>query len=332
MADKIKEDGLDDVITGFGLLNEPFGDCNKLNYQMFLDNGFEIMKSTLGDDIQLYVADMFQADLFNDGKWWLEPKYKGTYLDSHYYNIFSPYSRSMSPQDHIEVVCHPEPRKRIDDCCFEDPENKTEPSQGVGRIVTEWSAAFDCMPGNLLSEVIMPGIRENGVAPLMDRTLSPERQDFLRKFMEAQIVSYEDADTPGLSVGWFFWTFKTEGGAYAEWDFLRGVREGWVPTIAPPNVSSQSLYGTCDEIHARTNETMDVVHAFPWGDEPYWGVNVPSSDSQQSKPSKEPSIMNPLNWLLILAIVLVAALSHVLRKRCSKRRQYSTIGSIEVTC
>jgi hypothetical protein len=151
--------------------------------------------------------------------------------------------------------------------------------------------------------------------------------------MEAQIVSFEVADIPGLSVGWFFWTFKTEGGGYAEWDFLRGVKEGWVPTIAPPNVTSQSLYGTCDQIHDRTNETMDIVHAFPWGDEPYWGVHVASTDSpppsnQQSLHSY--SVVNWLNWFLVVAILLVATLWYVVRKRCSKKRQYSTIGSIEV--
>jgi hypothetical protein len=41
--------------------------------------------------------------------------------------------------------------------------------------------------------------------------------------------------------------------------------------------------------------------------------------------------MNRLNWLLNVVILLVAVLLHVIRKCWSKkRRQYSTIGSIEV--
>jgi glucan 1,3-beta-glucosidase len=325
VADRIKKDGLDDVITGFGLLNEPFGDCDKLKYQMFLDNGFEIMRSTLGDDIFLYVADLFQANLFNDGQWWLSPEYQGTYLDSHYYNIFDPYSRAMSPQEHIDEVCHPQEGMRIEDCCFMDaPEGNTEPSHGVQRIVTEWSAAFDCMPGDLL-QVVMKGIQDNGVAPLMDRQLSPERQGFLTKFMQAQIVEYEKADIQGLSVGWFFWTFKTEGGAYAEWDFLRGVKEGWVPTIAPPHVASASMYGSCQEIQDSTTESMDIVHPFPWGDEPYWGVQ-PEPTTNHGK-----HILSRFDWLCILAIVAIAIAGRVIRKRCSKRRQYSSLETVEIS-
>ena len=335
VADRIKRDGLADVITGFGLLNEPFGDCNKIKYQMFLDIGFEIMRSTLGPDISLYVADMFQSELFNDGKWWLDSKYQGTYLDSHYYNIFDPYSRAMSPQKHIDEVCHPEEGKRIDDCCFEDAPADIKPSQGVGRIVTEWSAAFDCMPGDLLNEVVMRGIQDNGVAPLLDRQLSSERQDFLRKFMKAQIVSYERASIPGLSVGWFFWTLKTEGGAYAEWDFLRGLKDGWVPTIAPPDVSSESIYGTCEEIQARTNETMDVVHAFPWGDEPYWRVDMNTSSSEPTNQANENSTtrsMSRLNWLFILLFLGVAIAWRLIRHLCNrKRREYSIVGTEEMS-
>jgi hypothetical protein len=30
-----------------------------------------------------------------------------------------------------------------------------------------------------------------------------------------------------LGRGWFYWSLKMEGGAFIEWDFLRGVREGW---------------------------------------------------------------------------------------------------------
>ena len=203
----------------------------------------------------------------------------------------------------------------------------TKPSQGVGRIVTEWSAAYDCMPGDLLNEVVMKGIQDNGVAPLFDRQLSPERQDFLRKFMQAQIVSYEEASIPGLSVGWFFWTLKTEGGAYAEWDFLRGLQEGWVPTIAPPDVSSESIYGTCEDIQARTNETMDVVHAFPWVDEPYWRVDMNTSSSEVSDEVNGNDKMRSTSWLFILLIVAVAIAWRVIRRLCGKKRHYSSIDT-----
>lgn len=323
VADRIKKDGLDDVITGFGLLNEAFGDCDKFKYQQFLDNGFEIMRSTLGPDISLYVADLFQANLFDDGQWWLDSKYQGTYLDSHYYNIFDAYSRAMSPQEHVDEVCQPEKGKRVDDCCFEDDAD-AKPSQGVGRIVTEWSAAFDCMPGDLL-EVVMKEIQETGVAPLFDRQLSSDRQAFLRKFMQAQIVAYEKADISGLSTGWFFWTLKTEGSAYAEWDFLRGLKEGWVPEIVEPDVTSQSIYGTCEEIRARTDETMDIVHPFPWIDEPYWRNGTRSAIDEVTK-TKTHSLSR-FNWIFMIGIAALAVVLEVVRRRRGKRRDYLRIDT-----
>jgi hypothetical protein len=109
----------------------------------------------------------------------------------------------------------------------------------------------------------MTSIAEHQVAIEMEREISPDRKDFLRHFVEAQMVTYEAAALSGLSRGWFFWTLKTEGGAFAEWDFLRGLREGWIPSIPPPNVSSVDLYGTCEEIIMSSKDDMSFVDIFP---------------------------------------------------------------------
>lgn len=89
-----------------------------------------------------------------------------------------------------------------------------------------------------------------------------DRQDFLRQFVMAQMVTYEAANV-GVSSGWFFWNFKMEGGAYAEWDFIRGLKEGWVPPMPPPNVASVELYGTCEEIIFRTDDNYTIVNEIP---------------------------------------------------------------------
>lgn len=55
-----------------------------------------------------------------------------------------------------------------------------------------------------------------------------------------------------------------EGGAFAEWDYLRGIKEGWLPKIPPPNVPSAKVFNTtCDNIIFETDDSMDVVHEFP---------------------------------------------------------------------
>lgn len=53
------------------------------------------------------------------------------------------------------------------------------------------------------------------------------------------------------------------GGAFAEWDFLRGIKEGWIPKIPAPNVSSVDLYGSCQDIIFRTDDDMSIVEEYP---------------------------------------------------------------------
>jgi len=86
---------------------------------------------------------------------------------------------------------------------------------------------------------------------------------FLRNYVEAQMVAYEAAGSGGISSGWLFWNFKMEGGAFAEWDFLRGLREGWMPPIPEPHISSESLYGTCYDIYNKTDDSYSIVDEYP---------------------------------------------------------------------
>jgi hypothetical protein len=128
-------------------------------------------------------------------------------------------------------------------------------------LIGEWSASYDTLVVDKLGDV-MKGIEQTGKAPELDREIPQARKDFLRNFVEAQMVAYEAQDE-AVSRGWFYWTLKTEGGAFAEWDFLRGLREGWIPSIPDSSVSSTSLYGTCHDIAERTKDDMSIVHEFP---------------------------------------------------------------------
>ena len=271
----IVKEGFDDVVTGFGILNEPFRDCDMRVYRTFLDKGLKIVRTTLGSDTAVYVGDMFREKMFNDGHWWLDPvKYNNTYLDSHYYHVFASNPRELSPRQHIGYTCQRFWRKAVS-CCYEDgvvdgqlsttfgsSDANSIPSKGVRRIFGEWSAAYDTLPVAKLLQ-LMRGIQANGTAPGLDRQLTAEEKEFMGYFVRAQMVSYESVDT-GTSSGWFYWTAKMEGGMFAEWDFLRGVREGWIPKIPSPAVASESLYGTCYDIMFETpDHSHGVVHVFP---------------------------------------------------------------------
>ena len=260
IAQAIHDDGIADVVTGFGLLNEPYADCIPSHYRHFVEEGMNIVRRILGPNTAVYVSDMFQANIFNDGHWWIDPKvYHNTYLDSHYYQVFDSTTRYLSPRQHIAYTCRNHER-RTASCCYRDgPHRNQSPSRGVARMIGEWSATVDILPSARINDVIT-GIVNTGTAPYIDRQLSPERKEFLYNFIQAQMVTYEAADHPGLSNAWFYWTIKMEGGAFQEWDLLRGLQDGWFPNIvADPDVSSESVYGSCYDIMWRTKDNHTLV-------------------------------------------------------------------------
>ncbi len=113
----------------------------------------------MGEHTNVYIGDTFNATKFNDG-FWTETKYKGTYLDSHYYHVFDERPRHLSPRQHIALVCQHN-RFDTDSCCYQDQIKKTIPSKGISRIIGEWSASFDTLVCDKL-DVVMAGIASNG--------------------------------------------------------------------------------------------------------------------------------------------------------------------------
>ncbi len=344
ITEQIVADGLDDVVTGFGLLNEPFLDCDREVYESFLEEGLDIARSTMGPKVSIYASDMFSSDSFNNGHWWLDPtRYANTFLDSHFYQVFAEHPRALSPRQHIAYTCQNEHRDLIG-CCYEP--HRQQISRGVSRIVGEWSVAVDSLPVAVL-RVIMDSIAANGTAAFLDRELSSDRQDFLKHFAQAQIVSYEAAGA-GISAGWFYWTAKMEGGAFAEWDFLRAFHEGWLPKIAKdPFTPSEELYGSCYDIIFKTNDSMAVIHEFPDpstidpdGWEPIIDDDVVVSHGesllQVHSEWIQPQPRGPVlfRWYVLLAVILVGFIvRHFFR--CGLRRgksNYTEVPTTEITC
>lgn len=105
----------------------------------------------------------------------------------------------------------------------------------------------------------MKYIREHGEAFDLDRTFSKIRQDYLRNYVEAQMVMQEDIPFSG----WFYWNFKMEGGYAAEWDFLRGVKEGWIPQLPEANVNAKEVFGQCWDIMFRTSDDFAATDPYP---------------------------------------------------------------------
>eukprot|EP00520_Triparma_pacifica_P004170 CAMPEP_0118641502 /NCGR_PEP_ID=MMETSP0785-20121206/5318_1 /TAXON_ID=91992 /ORGANISM="Bolidomonas pacifica, Strain CCMP 1866" /LENGTH=279 /DNA_ID=CAMNT_0006532955 /DNA_START=67 /DNA_END=903 /DNA_ORIENTATION=- len=99
IAEGIKEEGLEDVVTGFGVLNEPFKGQNEAQVKDFDDRAFRIVREVLGSETTVYIADMFEAERFNG--FWDDDEHSNTVLDSHYYHVFAETPRGFSPRQHI---------------------------------------------------------------------------------------------------------------------------------------------------------------------------------------------------------------------------------------
>jgi glucan 1,3-beta-glucosidase len=85
ISDAIVRDNLQDVVTGFGVLNEPFSDCNVLVVEKFYNDALNRIRTTLGEGTAVYIGDMFNSAKWNNGWWTDEDQYSNTFLDSHYY-------------------------------------------------------------------------------------------------------------------------------------------------------------------------------------------------------------------------------------------------------
>ena len=173
----------------------------------YYNQGLSIVRNTIGSDTAVFIGDMFQSWRFNNGWWTDEDIHYNTYLDSHPYHVFFEKGRAFTPRQHIAYVCRHN-HEDIMGCCYEDAPNNTIPSKGISRIVGEWSGAYDSLP-TAMAPYIMKTIAATGVAPHLNRTLSPARIKFVRNFVEAQMVAYE-AKSEGVSSGWLFWNFKME--------------------------------------------------------------------------------------------------------------------------
>lgn len=327
VAKALRNEGLLDVVTGLGLLNEPFVDCDVDVLRKFYNDGHDMVRNILGPNIAIFVSDQFKSSKWNDS-FWTDPKtHSNTYLDTHPYHVFFEKGRSMSPRQHIEYVCQYN-TKDVRSCCYEDAPNNTVVSRGLGRVVGEWSAAVDVLPTEL-ELAIMNSIAANGTAILLDRELGQDRRRFLRNFVESQMVAYEDAEV-GRTSGWMFWNFKMEGSAFIEWDFLRGIEEGWIPALPSPQVSSVDIFGSCYDIAYRTNDSYALIDEYPkpqdidWSKWQGWDIDDDFVLSDGGKNNVQHD--NRSNSLfVIIVLMMTAALVAFRRGREKKRDGYDRI-------
>lgn len=251
VARAINEEGLDDVVTSVEILNEIYSDANITIVKDFYEKSLGKIRRHL-PKATVVVSDNFDSGQFN--LFWTD--HSNTLLDTHLYTVFSEKLRSMSPKQHVAFVCGNHYNVEMMKCCWDDDGR----SQGLGRIIGEWTASYD-MDVAAMINVVFEEIAQTGVAPSFDREISRQERYMLQNYVEAQMVVYE-GKVAGETNGWFYWNFKVEGGVFAEWDFLRGFEEGWFPKIdsATP---AEERFGSCNDIILRTKDDLSVIHEYP---------------------------------------------------------------------
>lgn len=98
IVQQIAADNMTHTVTGFGILNEPFKDCLPSVMQDYNQRAIQIVKRALGPTTSIYIADNFNATLWNhptsnsktaywnDNSSNTKELYENTFLDSHYYH------------------------------------------------------------------------------------------------------------------------------------------------------------------------------------------------------------------------------------------------------
>ena len=56
----------------------------------YYNQGLKAVRGVLGQDMVIYIGDIFEANKFNDGFWQGSTEYQNTFLDSHYYQGTKP--------------------------------------------------------------------------------------------------------------------------------------------------------------------------------------------------------------------------------------------------
>ncbi|KAJ1452410.1 glycoside hydrolase superfamily [Pelagophyceae sp. CCMP2097] len=299
VSDRVRADALT-AITGFGLLNEPDQHTDYWRMLEYYNEAYTRIRSTLGGNVAIYIGDMFNPQSFN-WYWHAGNPVKATnvFLDTHIYACFVDDLKAMTPKQHVRQVCAFE-RGHINACCWA-AQRPTE----LGRFVGEWTAAYDQTPSPELQR-LRP----------VSRPLDGKRFNFLRQYVLAQMMTYEATPesskpymqgAPALDVhGWFFWNFHMEADVYREWDYLRGVDEGWIPRLVTDLTIEEQFGETCESLEKEAADCTDgVVEPFPplknWVGMP---CHRPSVISRALGSEKRPLALVVALLLLVAAVAL----------------------------
>jgi len=216
------QDEFKGTVVGIELVNEAFITIPIEVVKDYYLQGYEIVKQN-GDTMAVIIGDSFRFGAWND--FMFPPHYRHVWIDTHIYQLFDVARLQMTWAQHTQQTCK-----------LNKPEVAVAP---LSTMVGEWClATTDCakwLNGYNVGSRFDGTFPTKGAGPVLgscigqenihNKTIwTPEYRAFLTEYAQKQMDAYES----GSSSGWFFWNFKTEKGA-PQWDYMLGVREGWIP-------------------------------------------------------------------------------------------------------
>ncbi|TEB38806.1 exo-beta-1,3-glucanase [Coprinellus micaceus] len=220
IADQFKD--MTGIVPAIGALNEPAGwyGSQMMNVvRQFWHDSYGNIRWPYGSsrtsNTVLIISDAFQPGSYWSG-FMSYPGWEGVILDTHIYQVFDNALVAWSEDQHIKGICG-----RTGDLA----------SSGLWTMVGEWSPARTDCAKYLNGRGV--GARYDGTYPGSTRvgsctgftgkasTFSAGYKTFLRKFWEAQTITYEKER------GWVQWTWKAEQAD--EWSYQAGLKNGWIP-------------------------------------------------------------------------------------------------------
>ncbi|KAJ1982456.1 hypothetical protein H4R34_001715, partial [Dimargaris verticillata] len=144
-----------------------------------------------------------------------------TLLDHHFYHVFNLDQLKMTREQHLMQTCAKgaevaESHKHIPTMVGEFSLATTDCTKWINGflVYSRWEGKHN--------DTAIPIHADSSCRGSEDfTTYSAEHKQFLKTFAELQFDAYEKG------AGWIFWNFKTEESP--EWDYMRGVEQGWIP-------------------------------------------------------------------------------------------------------
>jgi len=199
--------------------------------EYYLD-GYAVVRGVA--PLAVVIGDSFRFQSWDN--FMFPPLYDHVWIDTHIYHVFDMNLLSNTWQDHVNLTC-----------TVHLPTVAVAP---LSTLVGEWSlATTDCAKwlNGYGTGSRYDGTFENSwfLGSCDGENDTSTYNDYYRKFLSIFAQVQMDAYESGSSAGWFFWNFKTESSP--EWDYLRGLKEGWIPKNNTPAARRYS----CDEPSVR---------------------------------------------------------------------------------